>query len=77
MRSDKAKAHLELCRQSTRYPTEDCRICRKTMIKWNMPRHMKQHDNHILINLKEDQANYDRLAETGKIVEEHVNSEDI
>ena len=47
------------------------------MIKWHMPRHMKQHDNHVLLNLKEDQANYERLAETGKIVQEHVNREDI
>ena len=74
MRSDKASAHR--CGQS-RYPTETCRICTKTMIKWNMSRHMKQHDNHVLVNLKEDQTNYERLTETGKIVQEHVNREDI
>jgi len=38
---------------------------------------MKQHDNHLLINLKEDQANYEKMAETGRILEEHVNNEDI
>ena len=42
-----------------------------------MSRHMQQHDNHVLINLKEDQNNYERLAETGKIIEEHVEREDI
>ena len=77
IRSDKVKAHRQICGQSTKYPTENCRICHKTMIKWNMIRHMKQHDNHILGNLKEDQANYERLTETGKIVQEHVNREDI
>jgi len=74
IRSDKVKAHS--CGQ-TRYPTEKCRICQKTMIKWNIPRHMKQHDNHVLVNLKEDQANYERLAKTGKLVKEHVDREDI
>jgi len=38
---------------------------------------MKQHDNHLLINLKEDQDNYDKMAETGRILEEHVNKENI
>ena len=76
MRSDKAKLHLQKCGESS-YPTKDCPICLKTMIKWNMPRHMKQHENRILVNLKEDQATYERLAETGKMVEEHVSKEDI
>ena len=59
MRSDKAKLHLQKCGEAS-YPTKDCPICRKTMIKWHMPRHMKQHDNQVLVNLKEDQATYER-----------------
>ena len=77
MRSDKAKAHKQICGQSSKYPTERCRICQQSMIKWNMTRHMKQHDNRVLLNLKEDQDSYERLAETGKIIEEHVEREDI
>ena len=76
MRSDNIKRHMQNCGQA-RYPTEDCPICRKTMIKWNITRHMKQHENHVLVDLKEDQATYERLAETGKMIEEHVNKEDI
>ena len=38
---------------------------------------MKQHDNHVLVNLKEDQASYERLSETGRLVQDHVNREDI
>ena len=77
IRSDKVRAHRQICGQSSKYPIEKCRICQKSMIKWHMLRHMKQHDNHVLLNLKEDQNNYERLAETGKIIEEHVEREDI
>ena len=77
IRSDKLRAHRQICGQSSKYPIEKCRICQKSMIKWNMSRHMQQHDNHVLLNLKEDQNTYERLAETGKIIEEHVEREDI
>ena len=76
MRSDKLKAHIGACGKP-RYPKENCPICQKLMIKWHMTRHMKQHDNHVLIDLKEDQVNYEKLVEMGKIIEEHVNREDI
>lgn len=38
---------------------------------------MKRHDNHVLITLKEDLANYVKLAETGRIIQAHVEKEDI
>ena len=77
MRSDKVIAHRQICGRLAKYLTEKCRICQKIMIKSNISRHMKRHDNHVFLTLKEDQSNYEKLAETGKIVQEHVEKENI
>ena len=77
MRSDKAIAHRQICGRLAKYSTEKCRICQKIMIKSNISRHMKRHDNHVFLTLKEDQSNYEKLAETGKIIQAHVEKENI
>ena len=80
MRSDKLKAHLNGHRKKDKYPMKQCSICHKMMITWNLHRHRKIHQptaELILQNAKADQLEYDNMQQTGEILEDLLNKEDI
>lgn len=80
MRSDKLKMHLNGHRKKDKYPMKQCSVCHKTMIAWNLHRHRKIHQqaaDQILQNAKADQLVYDNTRQTGQILEELLNKEDI
>ena len=80
MRSDNLKTHLNGHRNKDKYPMKQCTVCHKTMIAWNLHRHRKIHQQtteQILQNAKADQLVYDNMQQTGQILENLLNKEDI
>ena len=79
-RSDTLQRHLLQHKGKSKYPTKKCRICHKLMIAWNLPRHIKIHNDsakQILENIKADQFCYEEIGNAGHIVEGLLEKEDI
>ena len=80
MRSDNLKRHLNGHREKDKYPLKQCTVCHKTMIAWNLQRHRKIHQQtteQILQNAKADQLVYNNMQQTGQILENLLDKEDI
>ena len=74
VRSDKQHVHGEkTCKMKT------CSVCHKSMNSGHLSRHMKTHTKTqtILHNLKKDQEHFNRVKETGQIVEALLKHRDI
>ena len=79
-RSDYINVHRKRHESSIKYPMKSCSICHKTMIAWNLMRHKKVHNlsaKQVLENIKSDQRNYDDIEETGQLLENFLDNEEI
>ena len=80
-RSDKLKSHEELHHERKfKYRMKSCSMCQKSMIAWNLKRHMtihKKSEKEILENIKSDQKCYEDIENKGKILKDLLDNEDI
>ena len=68
-RSDKLAGNLKTHEKKQKYPKKTCSICQKSMISWNLSRHMKIHsDGDILTTINEYQCNFDDKKKRGAVI---------